>query len=99
MISRRVFSNVESFFLAAKEVPAILDINTLRTLKPAMAQVTKPGGCGCNKGKLYNQYKPAYEAAMSALSPSEIETLKKLLGKEQVCYYKEVNGALEMRCL
>ena len=100
-MKRVVLSSIQNFAQLLIQNPSLLNIPAfmgLRTLIENLKADSK--GCGCKKNALYNQYKPQFESAVTALTDADRGVIKSVLNVEQVCYYtRNKAGVLELICL
>lgn len=100
MTKRRIFSSIGSFLTAAKDQPALLNVDGMVSLKPAYEQFASDSqGCGCKKNSIYRNFKGVYEGVLSALSDNAKKQMKSVLNTEEICYYvNNASGQLELKC-
>jgi len=99
-MDRITIASVAQFVDIIRRNPAVANIPSFNGLKAALS-VPEPSmkGCKCKTKNNLAKFRPQFEASMSVLSTKEQGDLKRLLGKEKVCYYKkEPNGQLKLHC-
>lgn len=94
-----IISSVQNMVDLLKKYPAAKAIPPFQPFVNLLARLTQKEGCGCDKTKVLQEYRPLLEASLNQLTTQHKLDIKKILNCEQVCYYKgNTSGGLELAC-
>ena len=97
---RVIISSVPNFIDLLQRYPALTSLGAFANLLPILKSLHTPkvNECSsCNK-KFVQNNKQVFEGALNVLSSSEKDTMKRILGVSEVCYYSTRNGKLDLTC-